>query len=392
MKRIISITSALAIFTSVHAQLYVSNDASVSIGNSATISVKGNVLNNGIIQNDGTFRLSGNFDNQKNCNSGGTFILTGGDQTIYHKNTFFSTLICSGTGIKTFTSNISITKQLELISGLIKPQKSTVFLMKKGSTINDGNTESYIDGMLYWEGSENHYFPIGKGNLFAPAECQNIKGDSSIVFGFEVENPNTAVLKKGLRATSILQDRFWKMNILSGTFTEGTLSLSYSDEDNFTPDQKVGVAQSSDSLGAYDMLRNNSDVSSRIGNTGLMYTTSLKPINKRYFALGNYILSDMSLFFVPNALSKFASNQNDQCIKIYGDVFEKTDFSFTVSNQWGNIIYKTNSVDEMATKGWDGTNTKTHRRETTGQYFYVLKAKTFDGDNFEKAGSIWIID
>jgi hypothetical protein len=40
------------------------------------------------------------------------------------------------------------------------------------------------------------------------------------------------------------------------------------------------------------------------------------------------------ILYIPNALSKNATNPNDRCIKVYGGIFKDEDFSFTITNQW----------------------------------------------------------
>ena len=395
MKRLSVILVSCVFVNLMKAQVYVSPNATLFVDTNAVLAVIGDAKNDGIIENPGTIQLKGDFDNQKSFNSKGNFVLMGLNQTVYHKNNVISTLICNGGGIKNFTNSISISKSLELNEGLIKPIDTSVFLLKNTASTTLGNTDSYIDGVLYTEGLNSRYFPIGKGGLFAPSECQGVKGDSSIIYGMEVVNPTTLDLQKGKRVQNLLSSRYWKMNVKSGAFEHAYLSLSYSNDDAFADNTMVGVTQATDSVGPYDMsfdLLHKNEITSKISSTGLLYTTSMKPITKRYFTLGDYLFADMKLFFLPNALSKNAADTNNRAIRVYGGVFEKTGFSFVVSNQWGNVVYKTNSVVEMAEKGWDGTNSRTNRRETTGQYFYIIKGTTLSGDSFEKAGSIWIID
>jgi len=374
------------------AQLYVSADASISIDNSAIVSVIGDAKNDGTILNPGTIYLKGNLDNQNILNSTGTFILSGLNQSIYHKNTVFSTLICNGGGIKKFISSVTITTQLDLNDGLLKPLDSTTLLLKSTANTTLGNSDSYVDGKLFTEGRSNRYFPIGKGGLFAPCELQNIVGDSAIIYGIDVVNPTTLALTKGKLSLGVLQTRYWKMTNKRGAFTQGNISLSYNNDDIFIDPDLIGVVQAADSVGPYDMLKKNADIVSRISGTGLMYSTNAytRPLTKKFFTLGDF--SNDVPFFVPNALSKHALDSNDRAIRIYGGAFDSKDFSFIVSNQWGNVVYKTNSVKEMIESGWDGTNNRTQRHETIGQYLYVLKGKRLDGEPIEKAGSIWIIE
>ena len=392
MKRVFVILTCFSFILMVKAQLYVSPGASLYVDNSVSITLPGDVKNFGNINNTGTLYLKGNLDNQNSLFSSGTIILNGLNQTFFHKNIIISSLVCKGGGVKKFTSSLTIANHLELLDGLVKPDDLTIFMLKSNATTTIGSNYSYVEGKLYTEGLTNRYFPIGKGGLFAPCELQSVKGDSLVVYGVEVINPTSLELKKGKQTQGVLQTRYWKMTTISGTFTQGYASLSYSTDDTFLDPEKVGVVQSNDSIGPYDMLRKNVDYTSKISETGLLYSTGFKPITKRYFTLGDFYLADPKLFFLPNAISQYALDSNDRSFRIYGGIFEKEGFSFVVSNQWGNVVFKSNSVKEMSEKGWDGINNKTLRRETTGQYLYVIKGTTLNGDPFEKAGPLWIID
>ena len=392
MKRFIFILSCITFIPVLKAQMYVSSNATLYIDSSAILDIVGDAQNDGTIMNPGTIHLSGNLNDQNTLNSTGNFILSGLNQTIYHKNNNFATLICNGGGIKKLTNSITISEQLDLNEGLIKPLDSTIFLLKSTANTSLGNIDSYVDGKVFTEGLSGRYFPIGKGGLFAPCELQSIKGDSLLIYGVDVINPTTLTLTKGKQTQGVLQSRYWKMTVKSGTFTQANASLSYSSDDVFADPEMVGVVQASDSVGPYDMLRKNPDISSKIKATGLLYSSSYKPITKNYFTLGDYVLADMSLYYLPNAMSPHALDSNDRAIRVYGNVFANEGFSFVVSNQWGNVVYKTTSLKEMTEKGWDGINMRTKRHETTGQYLYVIKGVTLNGETFEKAGAIWIID
>ena len=393
MKRLLSILILVFIITETAvSQLYISPDATLFINKDATLAIDCNTQNDGKIVNPGTIQAFGNFDNRKYMQSTGTFVLAGKTQTFYHQNHDLSTLICNGGGIKNLINSINIYNSLELNQGLLKPFDSTILLLKNGAATTSGNSGSYVDGRIYTEGLQSRYFPVGRGGLFSPCEFISAKGDTNVRYGIELINPTTLTLKKGKQNQGNMPSRYWKMDVKKSTFTQAYVALSYSEDDMFANPDLIGVVQADDSTAMFDMLRKNTEIPSLISNTGLLYSTSGKPVTKHYFTLGDYLLVDMKLFFVPNALSHNSLDTNDRAVRVYGSVLQKERFSFVVSNQWGNVVFKTTSLDEMSEKGWDGTNSHTKRKETTGQYFYVVKGVTLAGENFEKAGSIWIID
>ena len=394
MKRIqyIFLISFVCIKIQSNAQLYVGSESMVQISSNATIGITGDLYSNGKIYNTGIITLSGNFDNQNECISTGSLILNGNDQSFYHKNVDISNLTINGGGIKTINSNVSIFTKLDLSNGYVRPLQGTKIIIKKDASITLGSTDSYVDGMLYFEGKGTHYYPIGKSKLFSPVEFQNIEGNDSLILGMELINPADVDMIAHKSTKLLIKSRYYKSDVAVGTFTQGQLALPYFDTDEFLLDLKIGVTQSLNPEGPYYMLKNIPDAQSKINETGISYIVSQKPATLKYFAIGNYVNADMSMLYIPNALSQFAPDDKDRSIRVFGDVFEKEGFSFSISNQWGNLIYKTSSLEEMKEKGWDGTNSRTGRREITGQYHFTMKAKTLDGDEYENAGSIYIID
>lgn len=381
----------LAVNTQVQAQLFVQGGATVHVSNDALLTTSGGIHNTGTIHNFGNVAVYGDFENTNQFLSTGSLSLMGINQNVTHSNAALSTLSIMGGGIKTLKTDMTIDKKLNLSNGLLKPEAGKKLQLTKSAASDLGNASSYVDGMLYREGDTNLYYPIGKSNEFMPAEFQSIEG--SPVLGVELMNPTDVKMIPGKGCRNLLKTRYYKTEVLSGALTKAFVALPYFDTDDLIQTMEVGIAQGENPEGPYELLKKEPTKTSTIFEAGIdKYSVSQKPGTMKYFALSNYINADMTLFYLPNALSHHAPGADDQSVKVYGDVFDAKGFLFTVSNQWGNLIYKTTSLDEMITHGWAGINSRTKRKEVTGQYHFLLKAITLDGDNYEKAGSIWIID
>ena len=97
---------------------------------------------------------------------------------------------------------------------------------------------------------------------------------------------------------------------------------------------------------------------------------------------------DMHTLFViddydaPNVITPNGDGVNDQLV-LFDEIF--TNYSISIFNRWGNIIYSTKNQ-----KGkflWDGTNGNNKLMED-GVYFYKLEGNFLDGHFYSKKGSV----
>ena len=120
-------------------------------------------------------------------------------------------------------------------------------------------------------------------------------------------------------------------------------------------------------------------------------STIQNPVNK-YLNLGNYsvtlivedknqcfdtasmsvLVKDITTFFAPNAFSPDGDGLNDY-FKVYG--VNITQAEFFIFNRWGDIIFKTNDLEE----GWDGT--KNGEEMPEGVYVWLVKYISDEGEN-----------
>ncbi len=92
-------------------------------------------------------------------------------------------------------------------------------------------------------------------------------------------------------------------------------------------------------------------------------------------------------FYLSTALSPNASRPENRKVMIFGDRLAAEDFHFQVFNRWGDLVFETNSLDEMKVNGWDGQG----RRLSTGTYPYRLTGLDKTGRPFERKGVITIV-
>lgn len=90
------------------------------------------------------------------------------------------------------------------------------------------------------------------------------------------------------------------------------------------------------------------------------------------------------LIYIPNAFMPDGIN------KIFRPVlsdFDATDYSFTILNRWGQVVFQTNLYDE----GWDGIVTSTNNEATGGTYLYIVNVKDANGVEIVQRGHVTLL-
>jgi gliding motility-associated-like protein len=86
--------------------------------------------------------------------------------------------------------------------------------------------------------------------------------------------------------------------------------------------------------------------------------------------------------FIPDLFTPNGDSRNDR-LKIYGLV-DVADFEFIVYDREGNIVFKTDNANKMASTGWDGT--KGGSKAEAGIYFWQVRGKFNDGETIQLNG------
>ncbi len=79
------------------------------------------------------------------------------------------------------------------------------------------------------------------------------------------------------------------------------------------------------------------------------------------------------LIYVPNSFTPDGSNLNDVFIPKMSNGIDEKNYSFTIFNRWGEIIFETN----ITTEGWNG-KTKNNELVQDGVYTWAIKYAVFD--------------
>lgn len=95
--------------------------------------------------------------------------------------------------------------------------------------------------------------------------------------------------------------------------------------------------------------------------------------------------------FIPNLFTPNEDGKNDE-LRVYG-LTSAQNFSFSIYNREGTLVFKTSDVNDAVQRGWDGT--RNGSRQPAGVYFWKVKGVLADGAkvllNGKESGSIVLV-
>ena len=103
------------------------------------------------------------------------------------------------------------------------------------------------------------------------------------------------------------------------------------------------------------------------------------------------IVNSTNIIYVPNVFSPNASNNDNQGLRVFGFGISEANFSMSVYNRWGELIWQTNSLSEAQTIGWTGIHADTGDEQSIGVYTYTLEGEFNDGEVIELLGTVTLL-
>ena len=86
-----------------------------------------------------------------------------------------------------------------------------------------------------------------------------------------------------------------------------------------------------------------------------------------------------------------SGNSNNNILKVFGTNVLDQPFEFKLFNRWGEVVYFSDSFDDMNSQGWDGIHSDTGDPQDIGVYTYILTGTFEDGTEFEKVGNVTLV-
>ena len=385
----------------------------VFITGNTDVAIQGNVVNDGSVTNNGNVRITGNafnnagavFTNNQTLllrgdwinagryepGSGERFVLNGGNQSVKHGGQRFGRLVVRGGGEKFLEESAVVERQLVLRRGLITPSLSARFLLRGNVVIDSASTDSYVNGELFVEGRGARFYPVGNMDGYAPAwlETDEAATKDSLAVGMRVTRANDAnkiLPDSSLDRVSAI--RYWAMNPTGGTSAARVELSILPDEGLASLDSVVVAALDENQQGAFRSIGQRGT-----GTANAMATVKSNDYaNARLLAVGVMSSPDKSgLVYVPNAFAPASANSDENVFKIYGTNLAAESLRLTIYNRWGNVVFGSQSFDQITGSGWDGRNQNTRDEAVPGVYTYRLEGAFKTGKTFRKNGTVTLI-
>ncbi|MTI19583.1 hypothetical protein E1176_00970, partial [Fulvivirga sp. RKSG066] len=335
----------------------------------------GNFTNNGFTQNQGDMVVAGHWRNSNVYQGIGALTLSGEKtQIIINNNQAINKLIIEGGGQKFLVGNLKVTDELHLENGLFTTSMTDSLWLSSKVKISGGSQFSYINGPLGQLGSGPKFYPIGTDEYYTPIEFSEILGANPAVViiadfdsGFQPQTEGDYV------AVSPVS---YKINLASG-FVENYEMILPPKESYFEYDQVAAIWSESGN----DMYKTVSSSSDRFLLPGIANKVGL-------IAIETPVNNGGQKFYFSKSLSPNAFDEENKSVRVYGNELLEEDFSLTVFNRWGIIVYETNSLEEMQDSGWNGKQKQNGELVQSGSYPFILRATKFTGEKIEEKGII----
>jgi len=365
--------------------MYNAGEQIISVQEEAVLSVKGDVLNEGNIINTGSISVSSHWQNQGVYNGTGTLIMNGeGPQELDNNNQPIDRLTIDGGGEKQLTENLTITKELSLINGLLTPSEGRMLSLTNTATISDASANAYINGAFQYAGTGYKFFPVGKNGNYRPLELIDVTGIDPVL-QVEVIEAGAQPRSTDDSLSSVSATRYWEVNTMAGTYSGSLAKLSVGSDEGFEDLMGAVVAEAADVGEAFVSL-GQSETSGDI-NEGTVTSESLA--TQKILALGlTALYSIEKSILVPSAFAPDAANPKDQRLIVFGNNITEQDFSFRIFDRWGKQVYKTESFTAASIEGWDGISMATGEPAQFGVYSYVIQVRFDDGEMKKESGTI----
>lgn len=358
----------------------VTSSTNVFIPDGLLVSVDGSIRSSGFILNNGSITLSGDWLNTSTYQGLGTILLIGSDQQIQNNSQSINALSINGGGVKTLTGILAIDRLLTFNEGILKINDADTLKILYTGAIEGGSSASYVDGALVAHGIGYKFFPVGKNGKYHPVELLDVTG---VLPRIEVEvQENLPAIQASVPSTP-MADIYWTRKIISGTYEGSPITVRYNVRAGIEPNHLVMLE--GESLTQEFITR----------ETTFEQTSGLDLIESRNTRAGNIIaLAELAgepprEYYFSTTLSPNATNPENRAIKIFGDNVTARNFRFQVFNRWGLEVYKSSSVTDMTSQGWDGMHNGSIL--PSGVYPYSLTYVDTTGKAVKRTGFITII-
>lgn len=344
------------------------NESIISIGSSSVLYVKDTIINEGTIINNGDMQVGGSWINHADYDAGQGQITFNSDarQIINHNDQSFSRLTLGGGGEKLFLADITIENELDLTDGILVSENGSRLIISESAVVVGGSDAAHINGPVYHRGAGDKLFPVGNGSVYLPVELLNVQGTSAEI-GVTAIELDGETLSASPSLQKISTNRYWQVDVVSGSLGDVDVILPVRDEDIVTVAEEVVVAQSEGTDQPFESLGQ----SEFEGTTTNGLVTSDRLFSMVLLAVGTATGSEGIVVY--NAVSPNGDDRNDYLI--IGNIENFPDNRFTLFNRWGDKVFELDNYDNKERVFRGESNVGGEKDLGSGTYFYVVETK-----------------
>ncbi|MBL7845587.1 MAG: gliding motility-associated C-terminal domain-containing protein [Cyclobacteriaceae bacterium] len=352
-------------FTIMAQGFFISNSTAVSVGTGSTLSVQGSLVNNGTLTNNGSLVMGGVWLNNGTYVPGEgriTFNSTSDEQIINHNAQAFSWLTIDGGGTKKFLADIVVERELILTNGIMVAENNSKIVFDESVVITGGSDQSHVQGAVQHSGTGDKLFPLGNGTTYLPVQINGITTAATQVRVSSTELGGT-VLPKSSSLKSISDQRYFTVDVVSGSLQSATVTLPVRNENSLSGGlQSLVVSQASALNDPFTSLGQSNSTGSL--STGTV--TSAQAPTETLLAVASADNSGIEVF---NAIAPNGFELN-QYMRIANLPFPNRVLIF---NRWGDKVYEVENYDDTVSgKRFAGLDTKGNELPS-GNYFYKIE-------------------
>jgi hypothetical protein len=346
--------------------------------NEKTLSVYGNWTNNGTYtSNKGGIVMLGN---NASINGTGNNIFTSLQINIPSNGNGGGISGGTATGSIILNTPIAISGTLLLSNGLLSTSSTNSLNMNLGSTVNIGNSKSYVNGPMNYlvasTSSTTLTFPVGNNGDWRPAVVTVTHSSNvPVIYSTRLFSASALALgyTLGTGLSSVSAVHYWQIDRQAvPNFTNASVKLYYDINDQVSDYQNLTIAN------APVTTWNKIGGAATANITGTIATTPLSTIgNFGKFTLANITGGTNPL---PVEIIDFKASKNEGNVLIeWTSVSEKNNKFFTVEKSTDGTNYETIATVKGAGNSYSAINYKvTDNHITVGLSYYRLKQTDTD--------------
>ena len=279
---------------------------------------------------------------------------------------------------------------LTLTSGNITTTSTNLLTLGAGAIVGGGSASSFVNGPMATTGTGTLTYPVGAGTAYRPVVLGSVLGTSPII-SVQVSNGNPGGTVDGT-LHNISTVRYWAAVLASGTFTSGTVNLTYNTDDGVTDygNLLIGSQTSSGANGTYSTTGGTAT-----GNTsGSITSSSISsiggPSTPTFFVLANNTVPGTNP--LPVEMTSFSASSNRLTAELqWSTATEVNNFGFEIERKTSN-----DSWTKIGFVAGAGTSTSLHNYSyvdnTVDAGLYQYRIKQIDKNGTFKYSSVMQVE